>query len=110
MRDYVHVLDLARAHVLALDWIDAHPGRALVCNLGGGEGTSVRQVLDAVGRATGCEVPHRVGPRRAGDPAVLVAAVDRAAAELGWRPERSDIARVVEDAWAWERRRSEAAP
>ncbi|MCU0224076.1 MAG: UDP-glucose 4-epimerase GalE [Acidobacteria bacterium] len=110
LRDYVHVLDLARAHVLALDWLDGHPGGSLVCNLGGGEGTSVRQVLDAVRRATGREVPHRMGPRRAGDPAVLVAAVDRAAAELGWRPERSDIARVVEDAWAWERRRGHAAP
>jgi UDP-glucose 4-epimerase len=110
LRDYVHVLDLARAHVLALDWLDGHSGGSLVCNLGGGEGTSVRQVLDAVQRATGREVPHRIGPRRAGDPAVLVAAVDRAAAELGWRPERSDIARVVEDAWAWERRRSESAP
>lgn len=105
LRDYVHVLDLARAHVLALDWLDAHAGGALVCNLGGGQGTSVRQVLDAVRAATGREVPHRIGPRREGDPAVLVAAVDRAAAELGWRPERSDIATVMADAWAWERRR-----
>jgi UDP-glucose-4-epimerase GalE len=107
VRDYVHVQDLARAHVLALDWLDAHPGGALVCNLGGGEGTSVRQVLDAVERATGHAVPHRIGPRRAGDPAVLVAAVDRAAAELGWRPERSEIGTVVNDAWAWEQRRGQ---
>ncbi|MBP1612292.1 MAG: putative UDP-glucose 4-epimerase, partial [Acidobacteria bacterium] len=105
LRDYVHVLDLARAHVLALEWLDAHPGRALVCNLGGGQGTSVRQVLDAVRDATGREVPHRIGPRREGDPAVLVAAVGRAATELGWRPERSEIGTVVKDAWAWEQTR-----
>ena len=105
LRDYVHVLDLARAHVLALGWLDAHPGGALVCNLGGGQGTSVRQVLDAVHEATGREVPHRIGPRREGDPAVLVAAVGRAATELGWRPERSEIGTVVKDAWAWEQTR-----
>jgi len=107
LRDYVHVLDLARAHVLALGWLDAHPGGALVCNLGGGQGTSVRQVLDAVREATGLEVPHRIGPRRDGDPAVLVAAVGRAAAELGWRPERSEIGTVVKDAWAWEQKRGQ---
>ncbi len=107
LRDYVHVLDLARAHVLALDWLDAHPGGALVCNLGGGRGTSVREVLDAVHAATGRAVPHRIGPRRAGDPAVLVAAVGRAAEELGWRPERSEIGTIVKDAWAWERNRGQ---
>ena len=107
LRDYVHVLDLARAHVLALDWLDAHPGGALVCNLGGGQGTSVREVLDAVHAATGRAVPHRIGPRRAGDPAVLVAAVGRAAEELGWRPERSEIGTIVKDAWAWERNRGQ---
>ncbi len=107
LRDYVHVLDLARAHVLALDWLGAHPGGALVCNLGGGQGTSVREVLDAVHAATGRAVPHRIGPRRAGDPAVLVAAVGRAASELGWRPERSEIGTIVKDAWEWERNRGQ---
>ena len=72
-----------------------------------GEGTSVRQVLDAVREATGREVPHRIGPRRDGDPAVLVAAVGRAATELGWRPERSAIGTVVKDAWAWEQKRGQ---
>ena len=107
LRDYVHVLDLARAHVLALDWLDAHPGGGLVCNLGGGQGTSVREVLNAVCEATGHEVPHRIGPRHDGDPAVLVAAVGRAATELGWRPERSEIGTVVRDAWAWEQQRGQ---
>jgi len=103
LRDYVHVLDLARAHVLALDWLEAHPRGALACNLGGGCRTSVREVLAAVAEAAGRDVPHRVGPRREGDPAVLVAAVERAAAELGWRPERSGSGTIVADAWAWHR-------
>ncbi|MDQ7008445.1 MAG: UDP-glucose 4-epimerase GalE [Acidobacteriota bacterium] len=103
LRDYVHVVDLAAAHVLALEWLEAHPRRSLVANLGGGAGTSVREVIDAVARAAGREVPHSVGPRRAGDPAVLVAATGRARRELGWRPEHSSIEEIARDAWAWHR-------
>ncbi len=103
LRDYVHVLDLARAHALALEWLEAHPGRALVCNLGGGHGTSVKEVLERAAAVTGREIPWRVGPRRAGDPAVLVAAVDRARVELGWTPGRSSIEEILADAWAWHR-------
>ena len=106
LRDYVHVLDLADAHVRALDWLDAHPGGSLVCNLGGGRPTSVREVIEAVGRATGRPVPHRIGPRRAGDPSVLVAAVGRAREELGWEPRRSSIDEIVRDAATWHRARS----
>ncbi|HET8590166.1 MAG TPA: UDP-glucose 4-epimerase GalE [Nakamurella sp.] len=96
IRDYVHVADLARAHVLALG--AARPGTHLVCNLGNGDGYSVREVLDTVGQVTGMPVPATVGPRRAGDPARLVASAARAGRELGWRPELS-LADMVRDAW-----------
>lgn len=103
LRDYVHVKDLARAHVLALSWLEAHEGASLVCNLGGGRATSVREILDAVAAVTEREVPHAQGPRREGDPSVLVADVARAARELGWKPERSDITTIARDAHAWHR-------
>ena len=96
IRDYVHVADLARAHVLALR--AAQPGRHLICNLGNGDGFSVRQVLGAVEHVTGGALPAIVGPRRAGDPVRLVASADRAAAELGWRPELG-LTDMVRDAW-----------
>ncbi len=105
LRDYVHVRDLARAHVLALSWLEAHAGDSLVCNLGGGHGTSVREILDAIEEVVGKGVPHTVGPRREGDPSALVAAVDRAERELGWRPERSDVRAIVRDAFVWHRMR-----
>lgn len=103
VRDYVHVLDLADAHVRALDWLLAHEGGSLICNLGGGAGRSVREVLDTVGRIVERPVPYRQGPRRMGDPAVLVASVQRARQELGWQPQRSSLDQIVRDAWAWHR-------
>ena len=96
IRDYVHVLDLARAHVLALQ--AASPGQHLICNLGNGDGFSVHDVIGTIEEVTGLPLPVTVGPRRAGDPARLVASADRAAAELGWRPE-FDLRRMVADAW-----------
>lgn len=96
IRDYIHVADLARAHVLALK--AARPGEHLICNLGSGEGYSVREVLDAIAEVTGTEVPAHVGPRRAGDPARLIASHDRARDLLGWSPERT-LAEMVCDAW-----------
>lgn len=96
IRDYVHVLDLARAHVLALT--AAVPGEHLICNLGNGDGYSVRQVLSAVEEVTGRPVPHSVGPRRAGDPTRLVASADRARHRLGWTPELT-LHDMVADAW-----------
>lgn len=101
VRDYIHVLDLAEAHVLALDWLQAHPGRGRAFNLGSETGASVREVLDTIARITGREVPHRLEPRRAGDPAVLIASSARARAELGWRPTRSGLDTLIADAWAW---------
>jgi UDP-glucose 4-epimerase len=99
VRDYIHVSDLARAHVLALQALSSgHPGGAY--NLGcGGKGYSVRQVIDVAGKVCGREIPVRVGPRRPGDPAVLVASSSRIARELGWKPRFQDLRAIVASAW-----------
>ncbi len=100
IRDYLHVDDLARAHLLALD--STAPGEHRIYNLGTGTGFSVREVVDACRRATGHPVPHIDRDRRPGDPPVLVASGERARAELGWTP-RHDLDRIVADAWAFMR-------
>ena len=101
VRDYIHVADLADAHLLALR--AARPGEHLVCNLGNGNGFSVRQVVDAARRVTGREIPETLAARRPGDPASLVAGADRAAEALGWRPRRSALETMIQDAWAFAR-------
>ena len=99
VRDYVHVTDLARAHVAGLGWLmEGRPSRAF--NLGSGRGYSVREVIEAAGAVTNRPVPHRVGPRRAGDAVRLVSGSTRAEADLGWRPERS-LRDMIADAWRW---------
>jgi UDP-glucose 4-epimerase len=100
LRDYVHVDDLAAAHLLALE--KAAPGRHDIYNLGSGTGYTVREVIDAVKRVTGREFEVREEPRRAGDPPALVAANAKAREGLGWAPERS-LDEMVADAWAWHR-------
>ena len=101
IRDYIHVQDLARAHVLALQRLDqGEPFRAF--NLGTETGNSVRQVVDAVGRISGKPVPARVGPRRPGDPPRLVASAARARAELGFAAQH-DLASIVETTLRWRR-------
>jgi UDP-glucose-4-epimerase GalE len=102
IRDYVHVADLADAHVRALRRLEAG-GESRAYNLGTGTGMSVRQVLDAIGRVAGRPVPHRVGRRRPGDPARLVAKSDRAGQELEWRATRS-LDEIVTTAWRWHER------
>ncbi|MGW7444081.1 UDP-glucose 4-epimerase GalE [Kitasatospora sp. NPDC054795] len=97
IRDYIHVADLAEAHLLALD--AAEPGEHLICNLGNGSGFSVHEVIESVQRVTGREIPVRVEGRRAGDPAVLVASAARAHETLGWTPRRSNLDEIVADAW-----------
>ncbi|WP_285679759.1 NAD-dependent epimerase/dehydratase family protein, partial [Kitasatospora phosalacinea] len=97
IRDYIHIADLAEAHLLALD--AAKPGEHLICNLGNGTGFSVREVIESVKRVTGREIPVQVADRRPGDPAVLVAAADRARDALGWVPKRPELDRIVADAW-----------
>jgi UDP-glucose 4-epimerase len=107
VRDYVHVCDLADAHWLALDHL-ASGGASGAVNLGNGDGFSVRQVIEAVGRVTGRPVPTESGARRAGDPAVLVADASRARTVLGWAPKQAALDTIVEHAWNWERRTSRA--
>lgn len=100
VRDYVHVLDLADAHLRALDWMDCEPG-AHRFNLGNGNGFSVLEVIEAARRVSGRDIPYEIGPRRAGDPAVLVASSARARTELGWTPKYDRIEPIIETAWAW---------
>jgi UDP-glucose 4-epimerase len=99
IRDYIHVADLAEAHLLALD--AAKPGEHLICNLGNGSGFSVREVIESVKRVTGREIPVVTAERRPGDPAVLVASAERARQTLGWIPKRPELDAIVADAWAF---------
>jgi UDP-glucose-4-epimerase GalE len=100
LRDYVHVTDLAAAHILALEALRGGAA-STVYNLGNGRPTSVRQVLDAVEQVTGRPVPYQKGDRRPGDPAVLYASSERIKRELGWRPRFEDIGTIVSTAWRW---------
>ncbi|MFD3332337.1 UDP-glucose 4-epimerase GalE [Streptomyces sp. NPDC058700] len=108
VRDYIHVADLAEAHLLALDAMTT--GEHLVCNLGNGNGFSVREVVETVRKVTGHPVPEITAPRRPGDPAVLVASAETARERLGWTPSRPDLAAVVADAWAFAQQREGARP
>ncbi|AVT30162.1 UDP-glucose 4-epimerase GalE [Plantactinospora sp. BC1] len=101
VRDYIHVEDLARAHLLALD--AAKPGAHQVFNLGNGCGFSNRQVVEAVREVTGHPVPVETAPRRPGDPAALVASAERARADLGWTPAKPALPEIVADAWTFYR-------
>jgi UDP-glucose 4-epimerase len=107
IRDYIHVADLADAHLLALEATapdDPRTDAALVCNLGIGGGFSVRQVVDAAAAVVGRPIPETTGPRRAGDPPVLVAAADRAHGVLGWTPARPTLEEMIGSAWEWRQR------
>ncbi|MGH7341891.1 MAG: NAD-dependent epimerase/dehydratase family protein, partial [Candidatus Rokuibacteriota bacterium] len=100
IRDYVHVSDLGRAHVLALEALAEGRGGS-VYNLGAGGGSSVRAVIEVARRVTGHPIPVRMGARRPGDPPRLVASSARATAELGWSPKRQDLGSIIESAWRW---------
>jgi UDP-glucose-4-epimerase GalE len=101
IRDYIHVDDLAAAHLLALERLQ--PGQGLHYNLGSGRGFSVREVIRTVEEVTGKPVPVKEGPRRAGDPPRLVASSDLAQRELDWQPRYTDLRAIVETAWNWHR-------
>ena len=103
VRDYVHVLDLAQAHVLAIDAMRSGDAQAEAFNLGNGEGFSVLQVIDSVGRVTGSRPPTREASRRPGDPATLVASSDRIRQRLGWKPEFPELDEIIRTAWNWHR-------
>ena len=109
IRDYIHVSDLAAAHVAALEWLTRHPDENLVMNCGYGNGLSVLEVLDAVDKANGKPVSRLSEGRRAGDPPMLVAANARLLETLDWHPAYNDIDRIVGDALAWERKLLETA-
>jgi UDP-glucose 4-epimerase len=99
VRDYIHVIDLARAHILALGILDE---RSAIYNLGcGGDGYTVRDVITAAREVTEREIPVRIGPRRPGDPAVLVAASNKIKRELNWRPAMQDLREIIRSAWIW---------
>lgn len=100
VRDYIHVTDLAAAHVQALDYIQTHDTN-LILNLGTGRGYSVRQVIETVEQVTGQKLAMQAGPRRPGDPPILVADVTRAQQVLGWQPRYSDLPTIIATAWRW---------
>jgi UDP-glucose 4-epimerase len=108
IRDYIHVSDLADAHLLALKSLENHD--KLILNLGNGQGFSVRQVIESARRITGHPIPAEVHPRRAGDPAVLVASSEKAIRELGWKPHYTQLDDVVRTAWAWHQKRYAHSP
>ena len=107
VRDYIHVSDLANAHVLALAALIEQPERSLTMNCGYGKGFSVLEVLDAVDRVTNATIERRMQPRRAGDPAELVSDPSRIRATLPWQPQHDDLGKIIEHALQWERRLSE---
>jgi UDP-arabinose 4-epimerase len=102
IRDYIHVTDLGRAHAAAADYLLAG-GAGQAFNLGTGEGTTVKEIADAIEKISGRPLLRKIGPRREGDPAVLVASNARAREVLGWKPEHSSIDEIVSSAWAWAR-------
>lgn len=100
IRDYVHVEDLIRAHLLALDYLN-QGGESDIFNLGSSQGFSVNEMISTARAVTGKEIPVKVGPRRAGDPSVLIASSDKARKVLGWNPAFTSVTKIMEDAWNW---------
>jgi len=103
IRDYIHVRDLARAHLLAFEALKERD--RLIYNLGNGVGFTVREVIESARRVTGHPIPVVEEPRRAGDPAVLIASSEKIGKELGWKPEYTDLDRILESAWKWHQQR-----
>ncbi|MGB6875704.1 MAG: UDP-glucose 4-epimerase GalE [Candidatus Acidiferrales bacterium] len=102
VRDYVHVLDIAQAHALAVERISEFAGR--IYNIGNSQGFSVQEVMETASRVTGCKINYRTAPRRPGDPAVLVASSQRIRNELGWMPGFSSLEAVIRTGWGWKQR------
>ena len=100
IRDYVHVTDLARAHILAMKYL-FDGGKSDVFNLGSGVGFSVKEIVEAAKKATGLDIAQKIGPRRAGDPAKLIASSRKAKDILGWKPEFDNIDLIIKTAWNW---------
>jgi len=105
VRDYIHVTDLARAHILALKFLETSSG---IFNLGSGGGHSVLEVVEAARKVTGQEIPIRIVPRRPGDPAILVASSDHIKTTLGWVPKKPDLHAIIDSAWQWMYRKAKS--
>jgi UDP-glucose 4-epimerase len=110
IRDYIHVSDLARAHLLALEALSLGNSSRLIFNLGSGQGFSVREVVEVARKVTGHLVPVIESPRRAGDPAVLIASSEKIRRDLGWQPRFPDLKAIVESAWQWHRMHPDGYP
>ncbi len=100
IRDYIHVTDLAQAHILAMDYL-MHGGESNIFNLGNGVGFTVKEVIDTARKVTGHPIPAKITPRRAGDPAQLIASSEKAKTVLGWHPEHADLEEIIATAWNW---------
>ena len=100
IRDYIHVTDLAQAHILAMDYL-MKGGESNIFNLGNGVGFTVKEVIDTAREVTGHPIPAKTTPRRAGDPAQLIASSEKARRVLGWHPEHADLREIIETAWNW---------
>ena len=106
LRDYIHVLDLADAHVLAVDYL-RKGGESNIFNLGNGQGFSVKEMIEAAEEATGHDIKVEIGQRRAGDPAQLIASSEKARSVLGWKPRFTDVRAVIGTAWKWHQQHPE---
>ena len=106
LRDYIHVLDLADAHVLAIDYL-RRGGESNIFNLGNGQGFSVKEMIEAAREATGLDIKGEIGERRAGDPAQLIASSEKARKVLGWQPKFTDVKAVIGTAWKWHQQHPE---
>jgi UDP-glucose 4-epimerase len=102
VRDYVHVVDLAQAHILALEALDRLGSRKY--NLGNGSGFTNLEVVETARKVTGHPIPYEIGPRRPGDPAILIASSEKIRRELGWQPEYPSLDQIMGSAWEWHRR------
>jgi len=100
VRDYIHVTDLSQAHILALDYL-LKGGRSDVFNLGNGVGFTVKEIIEAAEGVVGRGIPSKIGPRRAGDPACLVASSEKAKNVLGWKPCHDSLEEIIGSAWNW---------
>lgn len=100
IRDYVHVMDLADAHILALKYLQ-NGGESNYFNLGSSNGFSVKEMIESAKEVTGSEIPVKIGERRAGDPSTLIASPDKAKSVLGWDPKRTSVNQIIKDAWNW---------
>ena len=106
LRDYIHVVDLADAHVLALEYL-RKGGESNIFNLGNGQGFSVKEMIEAAKKATGRDIKVEMGERRAGDPAQLIASSAKARKILGWQPKFTDVEQVIGTAWNWHQQHPE---